>query len=882
MKAIQSIAQVVEEVENTNPVKLPDDFTVFVPKATDDNYGVVKLSQIDDKIKAHNTSSTAHQDIRYEVAKKQDKLTAGKNIEITEDNVINAIPAQYTAGENIEITDEDVINAKPHKIYFSDKDIFLLSDLEKIFKTPEDYVFIYDTSLIAGNPRVYRYSKSNGLDRVYTNVTDKVYNFIISKGEQDYTTKFEESPLGKIYTAGANIDISDTDVISAKNVIDSASESTQTMKGELKTPGIYLGEKHLTENGVSKDGKIIAYPEISSDDTFAVQSNVDAQIAGIRKNIAYTFDTYTHFTQWLEGTYARDDGVLADSLDIGDSIYIAENNIPDYWVYTKHSPMTIDDFKPYESKIDLKDMVSIAGNQTITGNKDFTGALTKNGDAVATVKEAQKVLTMGADGVEESGTYVFTVADADSYLPYRQTGTKFLLDLHLPIVGALNLDESVAITFGDTSYYLYNILKGDERVTIRGLSQVDKYNNSTGYRFIFEAIYFETKDLTGFYIIPTVSMNEVMALTGAEMARYIIDGGLTDGQLAICTLSRMNGDYLAGRAYKFDITYPATYTWTDLSATIIPSAGDNITITTDALGLSTISAKPIRVKYDDIGTSLGEEIYENPQDYEIVREYENRNGISAMIFRYVASAQLNIANAARTKRFVSLGTDVNTLLNMPYNDPYINRIYAIDIYGDGSKKETSITLQEKLTFDATPTENSANPVKSSGVYTALQSKQNTLTAGTGISIENDTISVTDAGGLTVLKESDFPLSADLLAKVNANPQNYCILYGSKYCYYVQQRTFSIYNTLLYVSIPQQETAGNYNLSSYNYIYINVDSGKIFKSNTGDLFAKLGQETFILSNASLREYQVKAVRDTSDDSVKTGTEIRKAITIRKWH
>ena len=49
MKAIQSIAQVVEDVENTNPIKLPDDFTVFVPKATDDNYGVVKLSQIDDK-----------------------------------------------------------------------------------------------------------------------------------------------------------------------------------------------------------------------------------------------------------------------------------------------------------------------------------------------------------------------------------------------------------------------------------------------------------------------------------------------------------------------------------------------------------------------------------------------------------------------------------------------------------------------------------------------------------------------------------------------------------------------------------------------------------------------------------------------------------------
>ena len=46
-------------------------------------------------------------------------------------------------------------------------------------------------------------------------------------------------------------------------------------------------------------------------------------------------------------------------------------------------------------------------------------------------------------------------------------------------------------------------------------------------------------------------------------------------------------------------------------------------------------------------------------------------------------------------------------------------------------------FQEKLTFDTTPTQNSTNPVTSGGVYSALQEKQNTLTAGEGILI-NDT------------------------------------------------------------------------------------------------------------------------------------------------
>jgi hypothetical protein len=50
--------------------------------------------------------------------------------------------------------------------------------------------------------------------------------------------------------------------------------------------------------------------------------------------------------------------------------------------------------------------------------------------------------------------------------------------------------------------------------------------------------------------------------------------------------------------------------------------------------------------------------------------------------------------------------------------------------------------QDALTFDNVPTQNSNNPVKSSGVYTALNDKQDTLIAGNNITIENNIISST--------------------------------------------------------------------------------------------------------------------------------------------
>jgi hypothetical protein len=67
------------------------------------------------------------------------------------------------------------------------------------------------------------------------------------------------------------------------------------------------------------------------------------------------------------------------------------------------------------------------------------------------------------------------------------------------------------------------------------------------------------------------------------------------------------------------------------------------------------------------------------------------------------------------------------------NKPQINSVTL-----SGNKTLSQLGIQGELTFDNTPTANSNNPVKSGGVKTALDAKQDTLVSGTSIKTVNNT------------------------------------------------------------------------------------------------------------------------------------------------
>lgn len=74
-----------------------------------------------------------------------------------------------------------------------------------------------------------------------------------------------------------------------------------------------------------------------------------------------------------------------------------------------------------------------------------------------------------------------------------------------------------------------------------------------------------------------------------------------------------------------------------------------------------------------------------------------------------------------------------------------------------------------ITVDSTMSPTSTNPVQNKVIYSALQGKQNTLTAGTGISISGNTISCTVSGGGTVTVDS-------ALSGTSTNPVQNKVIY----------------------------------------------------------------------------------------------------------
>ena len=80
-------------------------------------------------------------------------------------------------------------------------------------------------------------------------------------------------------------------------------------------------------------------------------------------------------------------------------------------------------------------------------------------------------------------------------------------------------------------------------------------------------------------------------------------------------------------------------------------------------------------------------------------------------------------------------TDLQTALNAKVNSTDLSTVATSGSYADLSNKPTIPTTTDSVTQSSTAA------LTSGGAYTALNGKQDTLTAGTGIDITNNTISV---------------------------------------------------------------------------------------------------------------------------------------------
>lgn len=103
-----------------------------------------------------------------------------------------------------------------------------------------------------------------------------------------------------------------------------------------------------------------------------------------------------------------------------------------------------------------------------------------------------------------------------------------------------------------------------------------------------------------------------------------------------------------------------------------------------------------------------------------------------------------------------------TNYNALSNKPQIN-----DVELSGNKSLDDLGIQSELTFDATPTQSSDNPVKSGGVYSALANKQNTLTFDNAPT-ENSSNPVKSGGVYSALAGKQDELTFDSAPTASSN------------------------------------------------------------------------------------------------------------------
>lgn len=295
------------------------------------------------------------------------------------------------------------------------------------------------------------------------------------------------------------------------------------------------------------------------------------------------------------------------------------------------------------NSIKLADYVDLSSTQTITGNKNFNGILTKNGIAVATINDienaivnvdtdSRKLLILGATGT--IGTKAnFVVSDAESFIPFRNNLTEFIFSGIIPVTGEVDLSKEVTIDFGDTSYYVYDAVDISKRLTLGDLNFALKESLVTGYNYLFRTVFFNNAETVGFAVLP--ARDSVLSLNSDQMDNYLADGGLPNGQLAICNRVITNG-YNEGSIYRFKIEYPNTYSWEELSRA---SSGSSEVVMTDNVSIRKNNSAELEA------ISLKNKVIVNNEDNILTANFDGIVDLTTAEYnQLIADGQITLSN----------------------------------------------------------------------------------------------------------------------------------------------------------------------------------------------------------------------------------------------
>lgn len=311
----------------------------------------------------------------------------------------------------------------------------------------------------------------------------------------------------------------------------------------------------------TKENLVTSFSEIPSNSKYTSEKLVKDTIDGLKSTSAYVFDTYNDFINWLAGTFSRPDGVLPSNLNLGNEILLKETDKPDYW-YSDNvtEPITINNFSPFESNIDLTNYVeqlklikSLVGEEyTWNTAQNKTNILLYSSDP----SKYNLMFLPGADGILGSKTSEYTLKSF-SYIYNLAYTFVFLREIIEDDITTYTEHSIVYDRFLDTiteTINTINLENTDNKVTSLSESSTDE--QYTGAKLVYDQLALKEPLLPS---VPDDQENKYLGWDGIDnkIWKTIAVNDLTDGN----TLIKGNTEYGGTISDNFDtITKSGFYT----------------------------------------------------------------------------------------------------------------------------------------------------------------------------------------------------------------------------------------------------------------------------------------------------------------------------------
>ena len=226
-----------------------------------------------------------------------------------------------------------------------------------------------------------------------------------------------------------------------------AHNTSQTAHTDIRTEIANIVNGNTTiEKYQTKDNLVDTWATTPTDSTYPSAKLVKTTIDKIKSDkglINFVFATKQDFLGWIDGTIETDiNGRTTSELQIGSNILIQEENVTDYWCSSISDPLTINDFTPLETELNLSNYLAKDNTSEYNPTSDYNPATKKYADDSGFNNISSLNLSHGEETVTYDTTDGITI-NGNARKTNTDSSTKdFDVEFNVPIVAGdgINID----------------------------------------------------------------------------------------------------------------------------------------------------------------------------------------------------------------------------------------------------------------------------------------------------------------------------------------------------------------------------------------------------------------------------------------------------------